>query len=85
MIQMKPSFVKTSIAPLVFTILIFCSCQKEVSRLHENNTQLNSTNQSINDDKKDRTILFVSNRDGNDEIYATGNRSQAPKRRRPGL
>ena len=46
--------------------------ERGIHRTTENQlSELSRTEQaSVNNDKQDRTILFVSNRDGNDEIYS---------------
>lgn len=52
-------------------VSLLSSCQKEISHSGEGHAVLsNSTNAPLNKEKKERTILFVSSRDGNDEIYA---------------
>src|SRR6266496_5857813 len=67
---MRVVLVKTIIVALAI-ILWLSGCQKEIYYPMDNHPVLNnSANSSVNNEKQDRKILFVSNRDGNDEIYA---------------
>ncbi len=62
-----------------FTAIVFLtlsSCRKEAATFEKDQTKdkqsilATKSGQSFNsNDKKDRKILFVSNRDGNNEIY----------------
>jgi Tol biopolymer transport system component len=70
-IEMKAFSIKTITGRIVAFSFLLISCQKEVSHNPDDQSIPASTmSSSINKDKKDRSILFVSNRDGNDEIYA---------------
>jgi Tol biopolymer transport system component len=56
-----------------FVALMISSCRKEIKNtpLDGQTSLSNSSNSAfINNEKQERKILFVSNRDGNDEIYA---------------
>jgi Tol biopolymer transport system component len=56
----------------IFFLTLSC-CQKDIAYTSEDRESISSTRSDhgpINTDKQDRKILFVSNRDGNDEIYA---------------
>jgi hypothetical protein len=64
-----------SVAALIsITIISLIACQKEIkSDLVQNdlsNSILNSNMGNENNLRKERKVLFVNNRDGNDEVYA---------------
>ena len=62
---------KTIISTIAIVCFLCSGCQKEIS--HPSSVQSIreiSANASVNNDRQKRKILFVSNRDGNDEIYA---------------
>ncbi len=68
---MKKIFFFTAIVA-AFSIIFF-ACEKEIRYTSIKESSLLSAKTEHNlvkNDKKDRKILFVSNRDGNDEIYA---------------
>ena len=58
----------------LLAILFLTACQKQIDadfvNQHYNNATLKSNSGSENSTKKERQVLFVSNRDGNDEVYA---------------
>ena len=65
---MKKIFFFTAIS-----FLTLSSCQKDIAYISADKESILATKSgqgSINSDKQERQILFVSNRDGNDEIYA---------------
>jgi hypothetical protein len=71
--MLVPSF-KSMAALISITIIAFFACQKEIKSDFDQNDLSNSTLKknvaNENNTKKERKILFVSNRDGNDEVYA---------------
>src|SRR5215207_3497405 len=69
--HMKVLFFNLPVAVLAISSGILWSCQKQVaSPTNEPGAAEKSDHAMINSDKQERKILFVSNRDGNDEIYA---------------
>jgi Tol biopolymer transport system component len=63
---------KSALAVTASIILLVSSCQKDVNQTlpQESAPAAKSAIASVNNAKQDRKILFVSNRDGNDEIYS---------------
>src|SRR5215217_85394 len=67
---MRVTFFRTAIATLAATVFVLSACKKEISASFGVTPSL-TENSSMNKSEKKNTgkILFVSNRDGNDEIY----------------
>ena len=58
---------------IAICFLTLSSCQKDIVYTSEDTESIlsaKSSQGSVNSDKQERQILFVGNRDGNDEIYA---------------
>jgi Tol biopolymer transport system component len=71
-IVMEHLFVKSAFT-LTLLCLLFSACQKETAWLSEQASEtavLKANQATVSSGKKERSVLFISNRDGNDEVYS---------------